>query len=139
QLSVSVPLLVVALFMYRGFQRMLGIGPAYRIDHLLMMSLSPGLVRYTAPQAERFIEQLAERARLVPGVKSVALASSVPMASDPASASGAAILPEAVRFPVGQESATVLASSVDQHYFDTLGIAIIRGRGFLGNRSPASP
>jgi predicted permease len=139
QVAVSVVLLVVALFIYRGFQRMLGIGPAYRIDHLLMMSLSPGLVRYTAPQAERFVEQVAERARLVPGVKSVALASSVPMASDPASSSGAAILPEAFQFPVGQESATVLASSVDQHYFDTLGIAIIRGRGFRATDSADAP
>jgi putative ABC transport system permease protein len=137
QVAVSVVLLVVALFIYRGFQRMLGIGPAYRIDHLLMMSLSPGLVRYTAPQAERFVEQVAERARLVPGVKSVALASSVPMVPD--AAGGAAILPEAFQFPVGQESATVLASSVDQHYFDTLGIAIIRGRGFRATDSADAP
>jgi len=138
QVAVSVVLLVVALFIYRGFQRMLGIGPAYRIDRLLMMSLSPGLVRYTAPQAERFVEQVAERARSVPGVKSVTLASSIPMAPGPP-AGGAAILPEGFQFPVGQESATVLASSVDQCYFDTLGIAIMRGRGFRATDSADAP
>jgi predicted permease len=137
QVAVSVVLLVVALFMYRGFQRMLGIGPGYRIDHLLMMSFSPGLVRYTASQAEQFVEQVAERARSVPGVKSVALASSVPMAADPTG--GAAILPEGFQFPAGKESATVLASSVDQHYFDTMGIAIVKGRGFRATDSADAP
>ncbi len=137
QVAVSVVLLVVALFMYRGFQRMLGIGPGYRIDHLLMMSFSPGLVRYTASQAEQFVEQVAERARSVPGVKSVALASSVPMAADPLG--GAAILPEGFQFPAGKESATVLASSVDQHYFDTMGIAIVKGRGFRATDSADAP
>jgi predicted permease len=137
QVAVSVVLLVVALFMYRGFQRMLGIGPGYRIDHLLMMSFSPGLVRYTAPQAQRFVEQVAERARTVPGVKSVALASSVPMRIDPAG--GSAILPEGFQFPAGKESATVLGSSVDQHYFNTMGIAIIKGRGFRATDSADAP
>jgi predicted permease len=137
QVAVSVVLLVVALFMYRGFQRMLGIGPAYRIDHLLMMSLSPGLLRYTASQSERFVEQVAERARSMPGVKSVALASSVPMTIEPAG--GSAILPEGFQFPSGQESGTVLGSSVDEHYFETMGIAVIEGRSFRATDSAEAP
>src|SRR5262249_27842555 len=105
--------------------------------HLLMMSFSPGLVRYTASQSERFVEQVAERARSLPGVKSVALASSVPLRVDPAGA--ATIFPEGFQFPVGKESATVLASRVDQHYFDTRGIAIVKGRGFRATDSADAP
>jgi predicted permease len=137
QVAISVVMLVVALFMYRGFQRMLGIGPGYRIDHLLMMSLSPGLMRYTPPQAVRFVEQVAERARSLPDVKSVALASSVPMRIDPAG--GSAIRPEGFQFPVGRESAPVLGSSVDEHYFETMGIAVIKGRGFRATDSADAP
>ena len=47
QVAVSVVLLVVATIMYRGFQRQLGSGPGYRLDHLLMVSFDPSLVRYT--------------------------------------------------------------------------------------------
>ena len=38
QVAVSVVLLVVAMFMYRGFREQLASGPGYRTDHLLMMS-----------------------------------------------------------------------------------------------------
>src|SRR5262249_8142056 len=38
QVAVSVVLLVVALFTYRGFGAEVASGPGYRTDHLLMMS-----------------------------------------------------------------------------------------------------
>ena len=128
QVATSMVLLVVALFFYRAAHRMLEKGPGYRIDHVLMMSFDPGLVRYTEPQAQRFFEQVAERARSVPGVKSAALASSVPMYIDPAGS--AAILPEGFQFSDGKESVQVLGATVDEHYFDALAIPIVKGRGF---------
>jgi len=70
QVAVSVVLLVLATFMYRGFQRQLGDGPGYRLDRLLMMSLDPSLVHYSEADTRHFFEQLVERARSVPGVKS---------------------------------------------------------------------
>ena len=78
QVAVSVVLLAMATFMYRSFQHQVGTGPGYRLDHLLMMSFDPGLVRYTQPQSMQFFDQVAERARSVPGVKSAALASGIP-------------------------------------------------------------
>jgi putative ABC transport system permease protein len=128
QVAGTVVLLVIATFMYRNFQRNLSTGPGYRTDHLLMMSIDTALVRYTEPQALQFFEQLAERARLVPGVKSAALGSSVPM--DTEGHRLATILPEGFHFPAGTESVAVLASLVDEHYFDTMGLSILRGRGF---------
>ena len=69
QVAVSVVLLVVALFMYRGFGKEVANGPGYRTDHLLMMSFDTGLLRYTEAQSKLFFDQVAERARAVPGVK----------------------------------------------------------------------
>ena len=137
QMAVSVVLLVIATIMYRGFQRQLGTGPGYRLDHLLMMSFDPSLVRYTEAQSQRFFEQVAERARSVPGVKSIALASWVPMATD--GQGDATILPEGFRFPEGKESVTVLATMVDEYYFDTLGLSMISGRGFRATDSADAP
>jgi predicted permease len=128
QVAVSVVLLVVALFTYRAFQQQLTSGPGYRTDHLLMMSFDPSLVRYTEDETQRFLLQLAEQARTLPGVKSAALASSVPMATD--GISGANVVPEGFQLPTGKETLTLFSARVDEHYFATMGIPIVRGRAF---------
>ena len=127
QVAVSVVLLVVATFVYRGFQQRLGIGPGFRTDHVLMMWFNPSLVKYSEAQAQQFFEQVAERARLLPGVQSATLASYVPMDGGVGRVS---IVPEGFQFPVGTENAAVPSSVVDEHYFDTLGLPILKGRGF---------
>jgi predicted permease len=137
QVAISVVLLVLATFMYRGFREQLAAGPGYRTDHLLMMSFNPGLVRYTESQAQQFFEQLAERARAVPGVRSVALTSSVPMATD--GFSPVTMVPEGFQFPAGRESATLLGAMVDEHYFVTLALTILKGRGFRVTDSADAP
>ena len=40
------------------------------------------------------------------------------------------IAPEGFQFPAGKENATILAAMVDEHYFDTMGIAVVEGRNF---------
>jgi predicted permease len=125
QVAVSVVLLVVGLFMYREFQHQLANGPGYRTDHLLMMSFDPSLVRYTDAQSKRFFEQVAERARAVPGVKAVAMTTWVPMTNDIGSET---IVPEGFQFPAGKDNATVLSAGIDEYYFDTMGLTILQGR-----------
>jgi putative ABC transport system permease protein len=127
QVTVSVVLLVVALFMYRGFGQQVAGGPGYRTDHLLMMSFDPGLVRYSETQSRQFFDQVAERTRAVPGVTSVALVSAVPMGNDIGSTT---VIPEGYPFPAGKDSATVASGGVDEHYFDTMAIPILQGRAF---------
>src|SRR6185436_13182792 len=78
QVAVSVVLLVVAMFMYRGFRENMASGPGYRVDHLLMMSFDPRLVRYSETQTQQFFAQVAERARTVPGVASVSMTTMIP-------------------------------------------------------------
>jgi putative ABC transport system permease protein len=128
QVAVSVVLLVVAMFMYRGFRQQLADGPGYRIDHLLMMSFDPGLVRYTEAQSQQFFQQVAERTRQVPGVKTVTIATSIPMSND--SVGATPIAPEGFQFPAGKDNVTVLSSMVDEYYFETMGITLLEGRNF---------
>jgi predicted permease len=135
QVAGSVLLLAVATFVYRGFQHRLVVGPGHRTDHLLLMSFNPSLVRYGDAQAQRFFEQMAERARLVPGVTSAALASSAPMDG----ARPVTIAPEGFQFPEGKESTIVPGAIVDESYFDTLGLSILEGRGFRSTDSMDAP
>jgi predicted permease len=126
QIAGSVVLLVAASQLYRGFGFLLSHSPGFRFDHRLTMSLDPSLIRYTPEQTAQFYRTLMDRARQVPGVKSAALTSSVPMGSW----RGETVIPEGYQFPRGQESAQVWAGTVDEHYLQTLGIALLDGRGF---------
>ena len=104
-------LLVVAMFMYRGFGQQLANGPGYRIDHLLMMGFDTSLIRYSDAQAQQFYQQVAERARAVSGVTAVTMTTSIPMLND--SIRTVTIAPEGFQFPLGKENSATLASRVD--------------------------
>jgi predicted permease len=135
QIAGSVVLLVAASQLYRGFGFLLSHSPGFRFDHRLTLSLDPSLIRYTPEQTVQFFKTLMDRAREVPGVKSVALSSSIPMGSW----RGETVIPEGYQFPSGQESAHVWAGTVDDHYLQTLGIRLLDGRGFEPTDRADSP
>ena len=137
QVAVSVVLLVVALFMYRGFREQIVSGPGYRTDHLLMMGFDTTLVRYSEPQSAQFFLQLAERARALPGVINVTMTTAIPMSTD--SQDFVTIAPEGFQFPEGRENVTVLSSGIDEHYFATLAIPLVQGRNFTEADDLAAP
>ena len=125
---MSVVLLVLATFMYRGFQEQLSSGPGYRTDHLLMMSFDPSLVHYSDEDTRRFFLRLAEQARAVPGVKSVALASSVPMATDGINAAN--VIPEGHQLPVGRDSLSLFSAPSTRTTSARLGFRSCAGAAF---------
>jgi predicted permease len=135
QVAGSVVVLVIATVMYRGFRAQLADGPGYRTDHLLQMSFNPSLAGYTNTRAQQFFEQVAEQARLVPGVRSVSLASSAPTDIR----GGFTIVPEGFQFAPGSESVSVMGAVVDEYYFDTVGVSIVKGRGFRPTDSADAP
>jgi macrolide transport system ATP-binding/permease protein len=135
QVAMSLVLLTIALFSYRMFAVELNHGMGFRTDHLVMMGLDPGVVRYTGAQSGNFFEKLTERANLLPGVKFAALSSARPIGLVNLSF----IQPEGFRFPAGQTFATVYSSRVDEHYFDTLGVEILRGRAFTAADASGAP
>src|SRR5215469_10088105 len=58
QVAVSLVLLTISAFMYRGFRYELSSNLGFRKDHLLMMGFDPSLVHYTNTQMEVFYKQL---------------------------------------------------------------------------------
>jgi predicted permease len=136
QVAVSLVLLIMTSMMYRGFSRELRAGPGFRTDHLLKMSFDPTLVKLTEAQAQQFFKQVVDRAALTPGVKSAALSSTMPMMPPQ---EGKTIVPEGYQFPKGKDSVSLISDTVDEHYFDTMGVGIVRGRGFNASDSATSP
>jgi predicted permease len=48
-------------------------------------------------------------------------------------------VPEGDRLPKGTESVSLMGNRVDENYFETAGIALVRGRGFLKTDTENSP
>jgi predicted permease len=137
QVALSLVLLTVSVFLYRAFQSELQQGPGFRTDHLLMMTFDPSLARYNGARSEQFYRTLKERALAVPGVRSVALTSAVPMKAD--TMIPVPVAPEGFTFEPGTENVNVLAARVDEGYFDTSGISVLTGRGFRTTDTADTP
>lgn len=135
QVAVSVVLLVVATLIYRGFQEHIRSGPGYRTDHLLTMRLDPSLARYNEVETRQFFEQVAERARVVPGVESVGWTARLPMDGNVAFA----IVPEGFQLPDGQKNIPLSGAVVDEGYFEAMDLPLVAGRGFLETDTATSP
>jgi macrolide transport system ATP-binding/permease protein len=137
QVSASLMLLTASFLMVRGFQHSLLEGTGFAKDHLLMTTFDPRLVQYNAAQTQRFYKLLADRVRLAPGVQSEALTQNVPLGIDDFDA--LAFVPEAFQMPRDRENFTSTMDTVDEGYFETMGIPILRGRGFLASDTADAP
>ena len=137
QVALTVVLLTVTIFMYRTFQAQLDKGPGFRKDGLIFASFDPGLARYDDARTHAFYRLLKDRAQALPGVTSVALASTVPMRTD--NFQGAQVVPEGVQLAQGVESIACPSALVDEGYFETTGIRIVQGRGFRVTDTADSP
>jgi predicted permease len=137
QVALSLVLLTLGVFLYRAFQMELGRGPGFRVDHVLLMTFDPDLAGYDDARAERFYRLIREKVHTLPGVRSVALTSSVPF--DGLSTENTAVAPEGYQFPAGTEDVGVRSARVDEGYFETLGIGIVSGRAFRATDSRESP
>src|SRR5712692_4160737 len=131
QVSASLMLLTASFLMVRGFQHTLLEGTGFAKDHLLMVSFDPRLMQYNAAQTKQFYELLAERVRQAPGVQSAALTQNVPLGQD--DFDGVAFVPDGFQMPRDRENFISTMDTVDEGYFETMGIPILRGRDFLAS------
>jgi hypothetical protein len=133
QVALSMVLLTAAGMLLEGLRRSVGMNPGFRTDRLMMMSTDTSLVRYTPAQTHDFYRNLADRARALPGIASVALTSTIPM--NVGDQITHAVIPEGYQLPQGEESVSEFGAVVDEHYFDTMKTEIVRGRAFTADGS----
>jgi len=137
QVSTSLMLLTASFLMARSFQHSLLDGTGFAKDHLLMVSFDPRLAQYNTAQTQQFYKLLAERVRETPGVQSEALTQNVPLGQD--GYDGVAFVPDGFQMPPDRENFNSTMDTVDEGYFETLGIPILRGRGFLASDTAEAP
>jgi predicted permease len=134
QVSASVLLLVTAGLLLRTVQNASRSDPGFDADGLVLTTFDLSMLGYDAGRARAFRDALVERAALLPGVESAAIAGVVPLG--PGSRSSAVSLPGRVR---PEERVAVDYSDVGEGYFSTMRIPIVRGRPFDRRDGPEAP
>jgi predicted permease len=136
QVALALVLLGASFTLLRGFSHILGGEPGFRRDHLLIASFDPTVLRYSDDKARLFYKELKERVRRLPGTRSATLAFGIPMGSRA----------QTVRYdregdvrPKEKPAPTTFANTVDEDYFDTMGVSIVRGRAFAVTDTVDSP
>jgi predicted permease len=122
QIAASLAMLIVAALLAQSLQGLAAIDRGFRGGEVLLMSIDPGPAGYGASRIEGFWRTVLERVGRIPGVRSVSLARTIPLA------------PGRQRQPI-VNPASGLAVEIDLNfvgpqYFRTLGVALVRGREF---------
>jgi predicted permease len=136
QVALSLIVLTIAVFAVQAFRRELTAGPGFRTSQLAKITISPGRARYNDDEAmARFFARALDEARDLPGVRSASITSAMPLFSFQFEA----VLPEGRTAPDAQNTVPARANSIDDRYFDTMGIPILAGRAFSAGDDATAP
>jgi len=137
QVSTSLMLLTAAFLMYRGFQSLVLGGTGFPTDHVLMASFDPRLLQHDAAQTQNFYKLLSQRVRETSGVENAALSQNIPLNDESFDALN--FVPDGFQMPPDRDHFTAGTDTVDEHYFDTMRIPVLTGRGFLSSDAADAP
>ena len=122
EIALAVVLLAGAGLLVRSLQRQLAVQPGFQPETALTARLSLPPRRYAPNVRLQFVNQLIERIGQLPTVRAVAVGTDVPFGGN--NVAGSMYVPD-----VGREY-RYYRHIVSDGYFTTLGIPILRGRGF---------
>ena len=136
EVALSLILLAGAGLLMKSFLLLQRVPPGFRPEKLLTMLVSLPRSRYREPQKQSaFFDHVLERISRVPGVRSVGVVNSLPMSGDQDSES---FQIENRPAPEGKERSAG-DREVNAAYFRTMGIRLLKGRGFTERDSAAAP
>jgi len=126
QVAVSLVLLVCAGLVVRSLQVAQKTRPGFTPENAVALSFDLGLQGYTEEKGRAFQRQLIERTQTIPGVRSVALTSTVPLTLD---YSYTSIYVEGQAITSTNELPVAVPNEISPNYFHTMEIPL-RGRDF---------
>ena len=137
EIGLALVLLVAAGLLLRSFARLTNVPPGFNPDNVLIVNLPLSPQKYHDDVSRTsVVEEIVSRARALPGVKSAAITTMIPMAG-----SGAMIHFNRAAYPPKGPDDYVLAAyrAVTPGYLETLGVPLRRGRMITEHDHSAAP
>lgn len=145
EVALSLILLVGSFLLMESFYKLLQVPLGFRTDHMLTTSISLTSSQYPEePQQLRYFQQALERVKMLPGIKSAALASSLPLSGrediaefiadgnsqQPRNVDLGAFLRGGFLHPSANDPKICWWRAVSPDYFKTMGVVLKSGRTF---------
>lgn len=136
QVALSVTLLIGSGLLIRSFVHLLNVSPGVDASNVLTMSISLPPSRYTAnPRMVSFFNEVVEKAKNIPGVRSAAGSSALPVSP---SRFSPALLEGQPAIPLAQRPVMVL-EMISPSYFETMRTPLLAGRMFTEHDDAQAP
>jgi putative ABC transport system permease protein len=134
EISATVVLLVCAGLLTRALWNVQAIDPGFRADNVLTARTALPFPKYAPTERrQQFYDRVLDEVRALPGVTGAAYASFLPMVMR------GGIWPITLGGADDPEAGTVSLRLVTPGYFDTMGIALRRGRDLAANDTMQAP
>jgi predicted permease len=135
QTAVTLVLLVTAGLLTRSILEARKTDLGFRSEGLAVLGTEVGLIGYDEKRADALYDRVLERVRALPGVEAAAGTVRQPLAIN--------YNRNAIFFPgkmePGAQPVAIAATWVDEEYFDTLGVPLLRGRNISSADTPETP
>ncbi len=137
EVAVSLVLLIGAGLLINSFLRLRNVDPGFRADNLLTMRVVLPQPKYQEfERSSEFYTALVQRVESLPGVKSAAVTTNLPLYRQ-GNSIGISIEGQPPP-PPGQEN-IVVTRIISPHYFETMSIPLLSGRAFTDQDTRATP
>jgi macrolide transport system ATP-binding/permease protein len=135
QTAVTLVLLVAAGLLTRSILNAQQVDLGFTPGGLAVLGTEVGLIGYDEARADALYDRAIERVRALPGVQAVSATVRQPLALN--YNRNSIFFPD--RQQPGDPAIPIGATWVDDAYFGTLGVAVLRGRNFSTADTPQSP
>ncbi len=127
QIALSLVLLICAGLVVRTLQQLQTMNPGFDPHNALTLSFDLGLQGYDKARGEQFYQQIVERVQSLPGVRTVAVTSYVPLSLNYNSGN---IFVEGQPTERGANAPSAMVAAVGPKYFETMATPLAQGREF---------
>lgn len=137
EVALSLMLLISAGLLIRSFLQLVKTDPGFNSDNLLTMNLVLPVAKYKdEPQRAAFYSDLVRRVMELSGVESAAAVNHLPLGGSNSSTS---FLVEGLPEPPPGQEFSGRYRVCTPNYFETMGIPVLRGRGFTDQDKAGAP
>jgi macrolide transport system ATP-binding/permease protein len=136
QVAVSVVLLVGGVLLARSQTAALKTDPGFRVSGLVVATFSLDMHGYDDVRADQYLKRAVDRARQLPGVKSVALADRLPFSPNVHTTT---VVIDGRPEATPPQGLSVDTNAVTGDFFAALGVPMLEGRIFDTRDSPDTP